>query len=369
MRLADTLIAGGGPAGAAAAIMLARAGTRALLLERSGLARGRDMVCGGFLGWDTLALLGRLGIDPAALGARPIHSVRIATATDSMTLRLPEPAAGLSRRALDTALLDQAALAGAGIERDVTIRALAPDRMAVRTDAGEEMAARAILLATGKHDLRGAARETGGQAMSLGIRCALEATAGLEHALSGQLELFLFRDGYAGLLLQEDGTANFCLSIAERRIAALPRQPQALVDTLARECPPMGERLAMARRIGDWATIARVPYGWRAETTRTGLFRLGDQAGVVPSIVGDGIAIALASGMMAARSLAEGDTASAYQARFSRRLRTPIGAAEMIRRVAAHPASAGILLRLMRASPALAHSVARFSRIEHRRTY
>ncbi|HZF94101.1 MAG TPA: FAD-dependent monooxygenase, partial [Allosphingosinicella sp.] len=46
------LIVGGGPAGAAAAIALARAGAAPELIERS--AGPRDVVCGGFLGWDAL---------------------------------------------------------------------------------------------------------------------------------------------------------------------------------------------------------------------------------------------------------------------------------------------------------------------------
>ena len=46
-----------------------------LVIERT--ASEHDVVCGGFLGWDALARLQQLGLDAAALGARPIHRLRL----------------------------------------------------------------------------------------------------------------------------------------------------------------------------------------------------------------------------------------------------------------------------------------------------
>ena len=68
----DVAIVGGGPAGAAAAIRLARAGVRVTLVERT--RQVHDKVCGEFLGGTALDALGELGIDVAALGARPISA-------------------------------------------------------------------------------------------------------------------------------------------------------------------------------------------------------------------------------------------------------------------------------------------------------
>ena len=62
MRRTPALIVGGGLAGAATAIGLARAGLPHLLVERS--RETGDAICGGFLSWRTLETLGGLGIDP-----------------------------------------------------------------------------------------------------------------------------------------------------------------------------------------------------------------------------------------------------------------------------------------------------------------
>ena len=94
MRRTASLIVGGGPAGAAAAIGLARFGFEAELIERSD--GPHEVVCGGFLGWDALAALRRLGVDPRSLRARPIHRMRLVSARRSLEAALPGTAAGLS---------------------------------------------------------------------------------------------------------------------------------------------------------------------------------------------------------------------------------------------------------------------------------
>ena len=137
MRRSSALIVGGGPAGAATAITLARGGAMPLLIERS--PGDRDLVCGGFLGWDALAELQRLGLDPMALGARPIDKLRLVSGGRTVEASLPRKAAGLSRRRLDATLLLMAEEEGVAVLRGRTARAL--DGHCLRLDGGEEMEA------------------------------------------------------------------------------------------------------------------------------------------------------------------------------------------------------------------------------------
>ena len=245
MRRAAALIVGGGPAGASAAIALARGGAMPVLIERA--PGERDIVCGGFLGWDAIASLKKLGLDPAALGAKPIHRLRLVSRAKIVEAALPNAAAGLSRRRLDATLLQMAEEAGAAVLRGRAARAL--EGHCLRLDDGEEMEGDAIFLATGKHELRGAAREIGTRPVSVGLRAAFAPSAETGRALAGTIELHLYGGGYAGLLLQEDGAVNLCLTAARDRLGG---GPEALVAALARSrrCWPSGSatRSTIGRR-------------------------------------------------------------------------------------------------------------------------
>ena len=356
MARTQALIVGGGPAGAAVAIALARGGAAPVLIDRS--PGDRDVVCGGFLGWDALASLRLQGLDPADLGARPIHRLRLSARGRIVERTLPRAAAGLSRRRLDAALLSMAESAGATILRGRTARALDGD--CVRLDTGEEMTAEALFLATGKHELRGAARDTGNRPVSVGLRTALAPDAGMATALAGTIELHLYDGGYAGLLLQEDGSVNLCLTVSRARMAAAGGA-EALVAELALESPLLAERLAVSPPAG-WEATAGVPYGWRARKALPGRFRVGDQAAVIASLAGDGIAIALASAASAARAFLHGEDAQAWQPAFARRAARSLAVAELLRHMAENPLRRRMMMRLADV-PGVAKAAARLTRI------
>jgi flavin-dependent dehydrogenase len=360
VRRAAALIVGGGPAGSAAAIVLARAGVEAELIERSDSPH--DIVCGGFLGWDALVALQRLGLEAGALGARPIRRMRLVSANRSLEMALPRMAAGLSRRTLDEALLRAAGEAGAKVRRGRTARAADLHARRIRLDDEEEVTADALLLATGKHELRGAARPVDISTRPLGLRTALTPRPELARALEGVIELHLYDGGYAGLLMQEDGTANLCLSASRERLKEAGGI-EPLAARLADELPAFAARLDAGRPSG-WSAVSGIPYGWRAGETLEGVYRVGDQAAVIASLAGDGIAIALESGAAAARAIASGVSATDFQSGWAKRARRPIGLAELLRHSAEHGAARQAMMGLLGWFPSLAPLAARLTRIE-----
>ncbi|HEX9954227.1 MAG TPA: FAD-dependent monooxygenase [Allosphingosinicella sp.] len=357
MRRTAALIAGAGPAGCAAAIVLARGGLSPLLVERS--EGPRDVVCGGFLGWDALAALRHLGIDPQALGAQPIDKLRLVTARGRFEAPLPHAAAGLSRRTLDEALQAAAVAGGAELLRGRAIRAAEPDLRRLRLEDGEELEGEALLIATGKHELRGAERGVDLARAPLGLRASVAGAADLK----GFIELHLFDGGYSGALMQEDGTTNLCLSVSRARLKQAGGVEPLLAE-LSRELPALGRRLE-GGALTPWSAVAGVPYGWRAAGTGEGVYRVGDQAAVIASLAGDGVAIALASGIAAGEAMLAGRSAPAYQHAFSARARRPLGIAESLRRAAERPAPRTLLMPALRLFPGLAPLFARLTRIGH----
>ncbi|WP_340318343.1 NAD(P)/FAD-dependent oxidoreductase [Rhizorhabdus argentea] len=360
----SVVIAGGGPAGSAAAILLARGGARPLLIERN--REAQDVVCGGFIGADAIALLSRIGIDPAALGARPIGRVRLIAGKQVAEADLPFAATGLSRRTLDAALIARAVEQGAAVERGVAIRMVDAETRRIHLADETTIRPEALFLATGKHELRGLARSVPAtRDPALGLRVRLEPSPGLAAALAHRIELHLFRDGYAGLLIQDDGGVNLCLSVAQSRLKAADGQPARLIAALSGEAPLLAERFSAAASTGRWSSVARVPYGWRARHADPGIFRLGDQSAVIASLAGDGIAIALASAVSAAHFHLGGGAgaASAFQAAFAYRTWRPVGVANLLKQGGETPWIAGPLISLLGRVPSLVRRAAALTRI------
>lgn len=352
--MTDAIIVGAGPAGSAAAIALARHGARTLLLERS--RETGDALCGGFLSWHSLARLEALGLDPAMLGGQRVSSVRLFSGAHSSETALPALAMGVSRHRLDSALQAAAQKAGAAFERGVHAAAIEGD--AVRTRDGATLAAPAIFLAAGKHGFRGFAREPAAWQRAdpvIGLRLRLPASAGLARRVGDAIELHLFDRGYAGLVRQEDGSGNLCLAAHKSRLDDAGGDPAALLRALGDVHPRLGERLAHANWSRGVDAIGHVPYGWRAADTAPGLFRLGDQAGVIPSLAGEGMALAFASAEAAVAAWRRGGAgaAGAFQHRFAARMARPFAIANLIWRAGESPRTAGGLTALASGFPRL----------------
>ena len=357
--MTPALIVGAGPAGCAAALRLAANGTRATLIERT--RETGDAICGGFTSWRTLAALDTLGVNVAALGGHPIDTVALFAGNRVVRTRLPHRARGLSRHRLDTVMQALAVARGTGFERGVDVRAI--EGKSARLADGTMLDPQALFLGVGKHDVRGAARSRDGDDPTLGLRLRLPPHPRLTALVGEAIELHLFDRAYVGVVLQEDGSANVCLATRKSRLTEAGGRPEALLAAFG-EGAPLGDRLAFAdNRASD--AIGSVPYGWRTADTLPGLFRLGDQAAVIPSLAGEGIGIAVASGIAAADAHAQGGAAAsvAYQARFAERTRRPVAVAAALWRAAESPVLPRLALPLVGLVPSLARIAARMTRI------
>jgi flavin-dependent dehydrogenase len=323
-----------------------------------------DALCGGFLSWQTLRQLDRLGIPRDELGGHAIDHLRVFAGKTMASARLPAPAIGLSRHRLDTIMLNHAIAAGTAVEI-ATVRIV--DATTVTTDGGT-IESNSIFLATGKYDLRGESRpKMSGDDSTLGLRLRIGPDRGLTQLLGSNIELHMFDRGYVGLLLQEDGSANLCMAVRKSRLIEAGGKPRTLLHELAATNPALAERLVRIDGDPEPDAIASVPYGWRALQTRPGLFRIGDQAAVIPSLAGEGMGIAIASGVMAADAWMHGggSAAPAYQTAFASRARRPISVARFLWERGEKRWSAALAVRALQLAPGIANYFAQATRIEN----
>jgi menaquinone-9 beta-reductase len=306
----DALVVGGGLAGGAVATLLARTGRPVQLLERT--TQPTDKVCGEFLSIEAQRILARLGVDLDHLGASRIATLRLAWGQRTIEAALPFVARGLTRMRLDDALLACAEAAGARVMRGVTVRSIGRGR--IESSIGD-VPAGLLLLASGKHEVRGAARATAGCATGyVGFKTHWRLDRRAREALAGKVDVILFDGGYAGLQLVEDGLANLCLLVTKARLAAAGGDWPRLLQTLLREPHAAAMLGGGAQCAPRPLTIAGVPYGFLHRRADDGLFRLGDQAAVIPSFCGEGMAIALHSAATAAAIIAGGGSSADYGA-------------------------------------------------------
>ncbi len=353
------IIIGGGLAGGSAASRLASLGQAPLLFEREPGAH--DKVCGEFLSVEAGRHLAALGFDVARLGGTRIDTMRLHVGARTATAQLPFVAIGVTRRALDCALLAHAAGQGAEVRRGISVRHIENgEAVTAQGPAG----AGPLLLATGKHELRGEARDTSGTIAGLiGFKQYFRATPALREALAGAVEVTAFDGGYAGLQLVENHRLNLCLLVDRNRFKAGGNWP-ALFAGLLRQ--PGLAMLADAEPLLDTPlTIAALPYGYLARPRADdAIWRLGDQAAVIPSFCGDGMAMALHSGRLAADMLAGGADAAAFQARLRGDVARQVRLATTLQRLAMSRAGRFALITGLAAIPAALATLARWTRID-----
>jgi len=329
---ADALIIGGGLAGSAAAITLARIGRNVLLLEKE--SKPQHKVCGEFLSQEALTYLALLGVGVASLGAVPITTVRLAGRLGVTEAQLPFTAMSLTRKRLDEALLCVAETAGATIQRGCTVQSLeaVQDNWQATLQDASTITASTVFVATGKHDLRAHARPSGPQSDLIAFKMYWKLSPEHQNQLNGCVELNLYRGGYCGLQPVEGGIANLCCLIKKTAFQELGGQWHDLLKAMQDDCPHLKRRLTGAEPLLTRPlAISSIPYGFvRAHSE--GLWSIGDQAAVIPSFTGDGMSIALHSGQLAAEMYLQGSSPEAFQTRLHAELQSQVSFATTLSR-------------------------------------
>ena len=309
----DAIVVGGGLAGSAFALELARHGASATVFER--MPGPHHKVCGEFLSDRAQTLLGYLGINVETLGGSQIETLCLSNGSKQARAPLPFKAVGISRFLLDETLLKAAEHAGAKVFRGTSVEVL-EDRgscVRVQTTCGA-FECRAAVLASGKHNIRGLPRPGGPM---VGFKIHLRPTEEACAALTGIVHLIAFTGGYLGLCMVENRTLSIAWIINAGVLQSIGASWGAQSAYFATQSRFFAELTSGATP--DWKrplAISGLPYGFmRSETIAQSIYPIGDQLAVIPSFSGDGTALALASGVAAAQAVLRGEGALAYQSR------------------------------------------------------
>jgi flavin-dependent dehydrogenase len=279
---------------------------------------------------------------------------------------LPFPAASLTRKTLDTALIAEAIAAGVRLVRGRSVQALertTSGAWQATLNDGATYEAATVFLATGKHDLRGHARPADPHrwvAFKMYFRLAPAQAAELAHAS----ELMLYPGGYGGIQPVEGGIANLCCVVQQRHLARVGHRWESFLAKMQQDCPHLAMRLAGAEPLlAKPIAITHIPYGYIRRTTENGLYCIGDQAAVIPSFTGDGISIALHTARCAVAACLRAEPAPLCQARLRSALLSQMRLAELAADGLNNSLARAVLPFCLRVWPGVMRVTARLTRV------
>lgn len=394
----EAVVIGAGPAGASAAILLARAGWSIALVEKQHFPRRK--VCGECIAAPNLPLLDALGVGDAfaALAGPPLQRVELWCGTEALSAALPAArdakhpwGRALAREYLDTLLLERARSAGATVLQPFAARSVEGEPGDLRCDIvslddGRAATLRAPLvidahgswqpLRSERSEWRAARR--GGDLLAFKVNLR-------DVSLSpGVLPVLAFAGGYGGIVVADRGLATLACCVRAERLAACRRASPgapagAVIEAyLKRECASLRAALAAASPVAPWLAAGplkpgvRLPRGGAEGRT----FLIGNAAGEAHPIVGEGISMALQSAWLLCEQLVHdrdvlrrGEAGRArqrqIQQRYVARWRACFGPRLRIARgfaaAAMRPGAAAMVVPLLRRAPSLLGLGARWS--------
>jgi flavin-dependent dehydrogenase len=321
----DVLVAGGGPAGATTAALLAERGLDVLLVERAEEPRfkvGESLMPATYWTLQRLGVLDQMRatafpkkwsvqfFNHEGVGSKPFYFHEFHDEESSQTWQV-------LRSEFDQMLLENAAAKGADVRRGVRVRDVLVEgeravgaRLRLADGSEHRVASRVLVDATGQSALL---------ATQLGLR-----------EFEPRLRNISYYTHYDGARIDDgiDAGATLILRTADRgawfwfiplpegrasvgvvgSVASLVDgrggDPQAIFEEELAKCPPLGERLEGARQAMPMRAIRDFSY-YSREVAGDGWVLVGDAYGFIDPIYSSGVFLALKSGEMAADAIAD----------------------------------------------------------------
>ena len=377
----DVIIAGGGPAGASAAIHLARGGVRVLLVEQKKFPRAK--LCGEFISPECHAHFEKLGVAGAMIAPGPaVLDETVFYSTKGHHIGVPSKwfgaraAFGLSRAVMDEVLLRSAQAKGVVVHEGVNITEPILENgsvagVRVKIDGTHhDFHAPVTIDATGR--ARILSRRTNPANSKRPALVAFKAHLRKTKVAPGACEIYFYPGGYGGLSTVEAGTSNLCFIITAEQVKRWNSDPETVMRESVMKNRRAAYTLESAEASSEWLSASWERFGQQRPSPAPGLLAIGDSAAFIDPFSGSGMLMAFESGELAAQVILrqrnphgygfKADLAAEYTASYRRMFHARLRICGLLRRAAFRPRLAELGIAICGASERLRNRLARATR-------
>ncbi len=373
----DVIIAGAGPAGASAAIHLARHDLSVLLIEQKKFPRAK--LCGEFISPECQRHFENLGVAdaikssaPSALTETVFYSTRGHHVSVPSSWFGPPAALGLSRAVMDDVLLRRARACGVNVIEGATITDLIQNEKIVRGVRlkDKEYFAPLTIDATGRARIL-TRKLNAGEPKSRATLIAFKAHLRNTGVAPNACEIYFYPDGYGGLSTIEGDVSNLCFIVSAEQVKRHHSNPDVIVREVVMKNRRAAQTLAAAQLESEWLSASWERFGRRQPNPANGMLAIGDAAAFIDPFTGSGMLMAFESGELAANVIVRhqnklADAGTAYGNEYVQKFDSRLRISGWLRRAAFTPRLAGLGIALCGASKHFRSRIARATRAAKR---
>ncbi len=326
----DIIIVGGGLAGLSAALHLLHEGFSVTVIEKSSYPKHK--VCGEYISNEVRSYLQWLGLDLEKLQPAEISHLQFSSVSGKVLhTQLPLGGFGVSRYTLDDAMMKLViALGGKIVQEQVNDIIFNDNLFTVRTDKNIELTTPVVLGAFGKRsnlDIKLERTFLKKRTSWLAVKAHYQGD--FDDTLVG---LHNFRGGYCGVSKVENGSINICY-LAHFKTFKKHKNIEEYQREIVRQNPHLDKILSGATMIFEKPlTISQISFAPKT-AVENHVLMMGDTAGLIHPLCGNGMAMAIHSAKLAAegvtlflhkkinRAQLENEYRKQWQKNFSGRLR------------------------------------------------
>lgn len=296
----DIIIVGGGLAGLTAALDLSQKGYATLLIEKKTFPHHK--VCGEFISNEVLPYFNRLGIDLDTLHPTHISHTTISLANGkSLSAELPLGGFGVSRYTLDYFLYQKAVGSGCKILCDkVTDITFQEDTFLITTEKEQQLTSKVVLAAYGK-------RSNLDRSLQRGFILKKSPWLGVKAQYTGSfpndlVALHNFQGGYCGVSKVEDDLINICY-LARFEVFKKFKNIEDFNEGVLYKNPELKAVLSASNMVFDKPiSISQISFENKGQI-EDHMLMLGDAAGLIHPLCGNGMAMAIHSAKLASEQV------------------------------------------------------------------